>query len=71
MGLKGWLGGQDLDIVVILGYAEDHVKNLKKFHLSFNPVKKAALFEMIDSNEKEFRLWLMLDGKFVESEFLN
>ena len=53
-------------------------QNLKQYaetvtmvHLSFDPVKNAALFEMVDSNQKEFKLWLDLSGKYIDSQFIN
>lgn len=40
-------------------------------HLIFDAEKNAAVFEMVDSNNKELNVWMSLDGKLLETKFLN
>jgi hypothetical protein len=50
---------------------QQYAENVTMVHLSFDPVKNAAVFEMVDSNQKEFKLWLDLSGNYMDSQFVN
>ncbi len=49
----------------------DYAKDVTVMHLDFDASKNAAVFEMMDSNNKEFSLWLGLDGTVLEYKFNN
>ena len=49
----------------------EYAGTVDMMHLSFDKVRKAALFEMVDANKKELNLWLDLDGHVLEVKFLN
>lgn len=51
----------------LLSYAE----NLAAMHLEYDNEKNIAIFEMIDSNKKEFQARFNLNGELIDYTFLN